>query len=91
MATATESVWQQAARKKWPGAQVFGDGPFAMHAACCKAGTVCLCWFYAEVKQTQTASCGHAFCRRDHLSYQLKPAVQATQFQAAHSAGYGRD
>jgi hypothetical protein len=86
-----DSVWQQAAKKRWPGSQIFGDGPFAMHAQCCQAGTVFLFWFYAEVKAAQAANCGHAFCRMQHTAYQLKPAVQATQFQAAHSAGYGRD
>jgi hypothetical protein len=86
-----DSVWQQAAKKRWPGAQIFGDGPFAMHAQCCQSGTVWLCWFHAEVKQAQATNCGHAFCRMQHKSYLLKPAVQVTEFQAAHAVGYGRD
>jgi len=86
-----ESVWQQSARKRWPGSQIFGDGPFAMHAQCCQAGTVWLYWFHAEVKQAQAATCGHAFCKMQHSAYLLKPAAQATGFQAAHAVGYGRD
>jgi hypothetical protein len=85
-------MWQLEAKRRWRGAQVFGDGPFAMHAQCCQAGTVWLYWFYAEVKAAQAANCGHAFCKYEHTAYQLKPAAQqATQFQAAHAVGYDRD
>jgi hypothetical protein len=87
-----DSVWQTAAKKKFPGSQIFGDGPFAMRAQCCQAGTVFLYWFHAEVKQAQYESCGHAFCKGQyaHTAYKLQPA-QAVPQQFAHSAGYGRD
>jgi len=87
-----ESVWQQAAKKRWPGTQVFGDGPFAMHATCCQTGTASLYWFYAEVKQAQYESCGHAFCKGQHAhtAFKLQPVAQVAP-QFAHSVGYGRD
>lgn len=86
------SVWHEAAKKKWPGAQVFGDGPFAMHSQCCQAGAVWLYWFEPEVRQAQDQRCGHAFCQGLHVAYKLQPAqAQAVPQQFAHSVGYGRD
>lgn len=93
MATLQQSVWQQAARKRW-GAVVgiVGDGPFAMHAACCQAGMVYLFHFAGEAVLAANEQCPHAFCKREHNAYQLTPVQQTTrQFQPAHSAGYGRD
>jgi hypothetical protein len=83
-----ESVWQIAARKKFPTASIEGDGPFAFYSACSLKPMVKLYWFAFEAQQ---ATCLHAFCKQQHAAYQLKPAVQGTGFQAAHTVGYGRD
>jgi hypothetical protein len=86
-----ESVWQQAAKKKFPGAEVKGDGPFALYSQCCEAGAVWLYYFEAEVRQAQNKRCGHAFCQMKHVAYKLQPAVQGAGFQPAHSVGYDWD
>lgn len=86
------SVWQQAARKKFPGAEVRGDGPFALYSQCCQAGAVWLYHFEAEVRQAQNERCGHAFCQGLHVAYKLQQAqaqAQAAPQQFAHSVGYG--
>jgi|GEM_PF-4609720 len=86
-----ESTWQNAAKKKFPGAGVKGDGPFALYSQCCQAGAVWLYYFEAEVRQAQKERCGHAFCQMKHVAYKLQPVVQSASFQAAHSCGYGKD
>jgi hypothetical protein len=92
MQTTQQSTWQQAARKRWRTAGIVGDGPFAMHAACCLNGMVFLFWFQAEAVQAANAPCGHAFCKRLHVAYQLQPRQQSQQqYQPAHACGYGKD
>jgi hypothetical protein len=64
-----------------------------MHAACCKSGAVYLYWLAMEAQAAIFEICPHAFCKGQtaHRAYQLKPAVQTTPQQFAHSAGSGRD
>jgi hypothetical protein len=91
MATTTESVWQQAARQRWRKAGIVGDGPFALHAACCADGMVFLYYFAAEAVQAANEDCGHAFCKMAHAAYQLKPAQPKQQQYQPSGAFADRD
>jgi hypothetical protein len=91
MAATQQSTWQQSARKRWRTAGIVGDGPFAVHAACCLDGMVFLHWFQAEAVQAANENCGHAFCKMAHASYQLQPAQQATQQYQPSGAFADRD
>lgn len=79
MAGSSQSVWQREAQRRWPTAQVSGDGNFAVHCACCTNGTVRLFWFAIQAREAVSETCGHAFCSRAHTAYQLKPQPQRTQ------------
>ena len=91
MQTTQQSTWQQSARKRWCRAGIVGDGPFAVHAACCLDGMVFLFWFQAEAVQTSNQACGHAFCKMAHTAYQLQPVQQATQQYQPSGAFADRD
>lgn len=87
-----QSVWQLAAKKRWPSAAIKGDGQFAMHAACCVNGTVSLFAFAVEAVQASDRDCGHAFCSRAHAAFQLQPAPQKSGVAYQQTfATYGRD
>lgn len=91
MATQQQSVWQQTARKRWPRAAIVGNGPFAMHAACCADGTVSLFHFAGEAVQAANEKCPHAFCSRAHAAYQLQPAQKSQQQYQPSGAFADRD
>jgi hypothetical protein len=83
-----DSVWILAAKKRWPRAEVIGDGPFCTFAFCTENGIAILFHFAAEAVQAAHERCPHAFCKREHVALRLKP-VAPQQF--AHTVGYGRD
>jgi len=91
MQTTQQSVWQTSAHRRWPKAGIVGNGPFAMHAACCQAGMVYLYWFSAEAVQAANEQCPHAFCSRQHTAFQLTPVQQATQQYQPSGAFADRD
>ena len=91
MQTTQQSTWQQSAHRRWPKAGIVGNGPFAMHATCCQAGMVYLFWFAAEAAQAANERCLHAFCKSEHVAYQLQPAPQATQQYQPSGAFADRD
>lgn len=71
------SVWQRAARQRWPMAQVVGDGQFAMRAACCANGHVMLFHFAQEAPEAADRACGHAFCSMAHAAYKVQPVQES--------------
>lgn len=77
------SIYQAAARARYPKATIKGDGPYAFVVSCFEA-----CWVflfsteleaYAE-RIRMAGNCGHVRCQGDycHTITRLKPASQAT-------------
>jgi hypothetical protein len=69
------SEYQQAARQKWPTAQINGDGPFAL--VCSITEIVRLYSFWMEAMNDLTKNHSNWTCRDRHKLVELKPAPQA--------------
>jgi hypothetical protein len=66
------SEYQQAARQKWPTADIIGDGPFAL--VCSVTDSVYLYSFWMAAMNDLTRNHSNWRCRDDHKLVELKPA-----------------
>ena len=66
-----ESEFQRAARLKWPKAQVFGDGPFALYCGRLDHATLYAHWLFAATELTKPHSNWN--CADEHKLIELKP------------------
>jgi hypothetical protein len=84
-----ETAFQTAARQRFPGYRVEGDGEWALVCPIIKLVTLfdfaMLCKVEAEREHSNWRCQGH------HKICRIKPAQRQSNWQPAGAAGYGRD